>query len=49
MMGQNPSFQGLAEVTSASTNMDSSRISMKALEIIDDVRVRFREYDCSEK
>ena len=49
IMGKNPTFPGLAEVTPASSNVDSSSKAMKALKRIDDARVKFREYDCNEK
>ena len=49
VMGQNPAFPGLAEVTPASNNLDSSSKAMKALKLIDDTRVKYREFDCSEK
>ena len=48
-MGQNPSFPGLAETTPASSNLDSSTRIMKALKDIDDVRVKYRKYECDEK
>ena len=49
IMGQNPSFPGLAETTPASSNLDSSSKIMKALKNIDDVRVKYRTHDCDEK
>ena len=49
IMGQNPTFPGLAEVSLASTNLDSSSKAMRALKRIDEVRVKFRKYDCDEK
>ena len=49
VIGQNPAFPGLAEVTPASTNLDSSSRAMRALKNIDIARVKFREYDCNEK
>ena len=47
-MGQNPTFPGLAEVSPASMNIDSMSKAMKALKGIDDVRVKYREFDCNE-
>ena len=49
VMGQNPTFPGLAEVTPASCNLDSSSRAMKALKNIDEARVIFREMDCNER
>ena len=49
LMGQNPAFPGLAEVTPASSNLDSSSRAMKALKNIDNTRVKYTEFDCSEK
>ena len=47
MMGQNPQFPGLAEVTPASSNLKSSNKYMKTLKNIDAARVKFREIDCN--
>ena len=49
IMGQNPSFPGLAEVTPASSNLDSSSKVMKALKTLDEVRVEYRKHDCDTK
>ena len=49
VMGQNPSFPGLAEVTPASSNLDSSSKAMRTLKNIDDARIKFRKFDCDEK
>ena len=49
VMGQNPAFPGLAEVTPASSNLNDSSKAMKALKNIDDARVKFRQFDCNEK
>ena len=49
VIGQNPSFPGLAEVNPAVMNMDSSSKAMRSLKMIDEARVKFREADCSEK
>ena len=49
IMGQNPTFPGLADVNLASTNLDSNSKAMKALKNIDYARVKFKEYDCNEK
>ena len=49
IMGQNPSFPGLAEANEASCNFDSSSKIMRALKNIDNVRVKYRENDCNEK
>ena len=49
VMGQNPLFPGLAEVTPASTNLDSCSKAMRALKQIDDARVKFREFDANER
>ena len=49
IMGQNPSFPGLAEATPASSNLDSSSKIMRALKNIDKVRVDCRKKDCDDK
>ena len=49
IMGKNPNFPGLSEVTSASTNMDNSSRALRALQNIDEARVKYRKYDCDEK
>ena len=49
MMGQNPSFPGIAEVNPTTTNLDSSSKYMKSLKKIDKARVMFREIECNEK
>ena len=49
MTGKNPTFPGLAEVTPASNNVDSSTKYMKTLKSMDDARVKMREIDCNEK
>ena len=49
MMGQNPSFPGIAEVNPTTTNLDSKSKYMKSLKKIDKARVMFREIECNEK
>ena len=49
VMGQNPTFPGMAEVTPASCNLDSSSKAMRTLKNIDSIRVKYREFDCDEK
>ena len=49
IMGHNPAFPGLGEVTPASSNMNESSKAMKALKEIDKARVMFRETDCDER
>ena len=49
IMGQNPSFPGLAEADPGSSNLDSSSKVMKALKHLDEVRVAYRKHDCDVK
>ena len=49
VMGQSPCFPGLGEATQASSNFDSSSKPMKALKLIDDIRVKYRQFECDEK
>ena len=49
VMGQNPTFPGLGDVSQASNNLDSCSRALRALKEIDDVRVKFREAECSSK
>ena len=49
VLGQNPSYPGLGEVSAASNNLDSSSKALRALKDIDNMRVKFREADTSEK
>ena len=49
IMGKNPTYPGLAEVNPASSNLDSSSRAMKALKLLDEARVKFRQIDCDER
>ena len=49
MFGQNPHFPGLAEVSSASSNLKSTSKYMRKLKLLDEARVKYREIECDEK
>ena len=49
VMGQCPVFPGLGQVTPASNNFESSSKTLRTLRNIDDIRVKYRQYDCDEK
>ena len=49
VLGQNPTYPGLGEVNPTSNNLDSSSKAIRSLKDLDNMRVRFREADCSDK
>ena len=49
IMGKSPTFPGLAEAKPRSNDLDSSNKALRTLKDIDDIRVKFREADCSRK
>ena len=49
VMGRNPSFPGLSDISPGNYNLDNSSKAMRALNILDKARVTHREFDCSEK